>query len=360
MRNFYLKWPITPTCNLDCIFCNNKRSRPTWRSEPNESDIIAFVKYINGQDAISGMTISGGEPTQAISFSIVTKMLAKRFGFITSGYIEDVHVLDNAMTNPALGFITVSIDSMSKNVVRQTRGLDVLEVQLETLDYILNYKQKHSASFAVYINTIVSKITEPHLENLIIELANRNVNRIQLLKMLSTGSSDIDHKLSLTQEEELDVADRLIEFYINNLELFQGRGFDLTLRFLPNIAAQYFNKKYKRDLPIRGLGCELLRNTINLKTDMTLNVCPLCKTEDWNMIKKSPLYTMKLDQIDKMYDAALGIIKNECIYEDYNSCFQCPSRLKGDCNPCAALHQGNTHKIEIEDCIPYLKMVTTN
>lgn len=355
---YYLKWPMTAKCNSNCIFCNNKKMRSRWKPELTESELEQFIDYLNSNTHICGITLSGGEPTIADNFEQFCKKNKIPFGFITSG-TAPLENISEALKNKALTFITVSIDCLESDTVKKIRQSDVIARQLEFLSYITKYKEQNKLNFKIYINTVVNKYNFRSIIPLIERILSMRGNRIQLFRFSSTGDPSIDRELQLTLDDEVELTRTLIEYYIANEQKILDSKFELLLRYMPYYAQLYWEKVFDRKLNIfRASSCGIIRNTLYLKTDTTLNLCPCYRENEYysNELRKKRLYEINiLDLMTKTLEDTKQRVLSLNNYSNYFPCANCPQLLT-KCRPCVGLADGE-NIIEFEDCMCYYKLL---
>jgi len=356
MEKYYLKWPITKECPLNCKFCNNKYSREKWSNELTSYEADRFIDFVNQEDAISGITITGGEPLVAKNFVNVCQKLQKPFGFISSGYDISNKKYDLIFENVFLKFVTLSIDCLRPGVVGEIRGRDILKNQLDALEY-MNTKREASSEFEIFVNTVVSKANMKFVLELLDHLHKAGVNRIQLFKCASSGNSDIDEELMLSHKEEIEVADNIITHYLNHKKVWEEDNFKVLIRFLPGCAEEYWESKKELELPIYPGVCGIPRNTLYLKTDTRVNLCKVYDSNLRNEIKGSKISDLDFDYlINDILEPGKDKFMSYSHYHKYYPCSEC-KKLNISCHPCINLNQDGLNQVKIEDCARYKKSV---
>lgn len=356
MEKIYLKWPITSSCPLDCVFCNNKKERKNWPNELKQDGINDFTEFVNeNNEHILGITITGGEPICHPNFIELCKNLRINFGFITSGLNLTDSKYSPIFENENLKFITISIDCLDKNIVESIRGKDILDEQIKSLKYLINFK-KNNPGFKVFVNTVVTKLNINNIKELILNLSEVNVDRIQLFKFHPTGDEKIDNNLKISVEDENEIAEDIVNLYIENEKRWKENGFDLSIRFLSAAQGYSLERKFDRELPIKAKGCDIRKNTIHLKTDTRLKLCKkYYHDEKWKFIKKLQIKDLDLNDVIPNF---LVKIKDDVLerhhYNNYIPCSKCKLLLK-TCHPCPELCRDEREYVNIAYCDIYKK-----
>jgi len=360
----YIKWNLTKKCSLNCRFCHNALKRKEWEKDLDFHDIHKAVKNLNESNNVMGITLLGGEPTEAENFFEVCNALKNtdiKFGFITSGEHICENKFEEIIFNQNLKFIGISIDSLCNEKVEYIRGRDILDLQLNGLDKILRIKEENGLKFDIFINTILMKPNINDIQDIIQYFYNKNVKKVQIL---GYNRSDAKSKeLALSVEEEYEIVERLADFISKNIEEWKKNDFKLRLNFLPPIAADYINKKYNLDIfDNTSFSCPIYRDTVFISNDGHVYPCdsykPYIITDDDN----NPIKVYEIDNINKK--SFNEIIKNEfflelkglmkkkdIIYKSCSPCNECSQFLK-TCYPCIklAMYEGD---VEFEKCHYY-------
>jgi len=358
LNKYYLKWPMTAKCLMNCKFCYNKKSRKNWSQEINKEDLKKFISIINNNEYINGITLSGGEPTISNNFFDFCDNINKPFGFISTGDNLFDKKFINVLENKNLQFITISIDCLNPIIVKEIRGKDVLNNQLKTIKYLIYLRKNNpKCNFQIYINTVLTKMNVNEIEKLVDELANNEIDRLQIFRYFMSGRKDIDSELKLSFEREIEITDILINLYNKNRVKWDDKGFNLILRHLPPIGGLYYEKKHNKTLPFKSRECGIKRNTIYLNSDTTLNLCKIYHKDIFNEIKH-----LKFAEIDfeilkvKLLDIVANEVNSFKYYNNYFPCSEC-ELLNTRCNPCTSIGRDGKTNVEYEECISYFKLL---
>lgn len=134
LKSVYLE--INNYCNSYCSYCYNSCRNNKY------IDLNDFNKLINRLKNIGIQTIilSGGEPTIHPKFINLLKILISKnmnFGMSTNGIAINDEILKIFSENNA--FIQVSLDTTDKNVYKEIRGVDKLNIVINNISKIINY-----------------------------------------------------------------------------------------------------------------------------------------------------------------------------------------------------------------------------
>lgn len=360
----YIKWNLTKKCSLKCKFCHNVNNRKEWNLDLSQSDILSTINNLNNSKKVTGMTLLGGEPTEANNFLDVCDALQDtniKFGFITSGESLTEKKFNDVINNKNLKFIGFSIDSFNNEKVEFIRGRNILNNQLNSLKLIINEKKKKNLNYEIFINTILMSINIDEIIDMITYFYNIGVNKVQILGYNTRDAKS--NELSLSIKQEFEFIDMLMPFIKKNIDMWNKNNFKLQLNFIPPIANMYIKEKYGVNIETGvGFTCPIYRDTAFLSNDGNVYPCdnykPYIEVDEDDI----PIKTYTIDNL--RYKSFENILNNEYfnyidklksnkdkLYKNCEPCNTCPELFK-TCTPCI-VYGVNNSLVEYEKCSYY-------
>jgi radical SAM protein with 4Fe4S-binding SPASM domain len=206
----YFIFEITPRCTSDCLYCYN-----VWKQDGNYPigemslpEIKRLFNKLSDETAISGVTLTGGEPLLRADILEVVSFLSEKkikVGIATNGVLLDEATTRKLAENGA-GYFEISLPSMDKdNYSRLTRDDRLKKVR----EAIINVK-KEKAKLTVSI--VLTKLNLDELEENIDLCFAFSADAVALNRFVP-GGKGLKHlsDLQITKAElqsALSIADR--------------------------------------------------------------------------------------------------------------------------------------------------------
>ncbi|MFM9281291.1 radical SAM protein [Paenibacillus jiagnxiensis] len=366
----YIKWNLTKKCTLNCKFCHNASERKNWSHDVGIEQLDQIIRNISKTNNLEGISLLGGDPLEYKYITQLAKLLEDRnipFGFVTAG--EEIYKggYDEILLNKNLNFIGLSIDSLNPGTVKYVRNKDMLQDQLKSLEYILDYKKRCNLKFKFFTNTIFMNINRSEIIDLIDSFKRKKVDKIQILEYKHTKKSR--HNFSVSFEEELLFIDSIANYIKEN----EGEDFsNLELCFLPEPGKDYLrkiscNKKISLGTSSK---CPIFRDTLFVSNDGFVYPCDNYKP--YFRISSTSNEPEKIYRIENLIEKQLSSItyeneyfkdvkalkeeSKEKLFGNLEPCNQCEYLLK-ECYPCLQYSRGSSTQPYMYDlkCKYYLE-----
>ncbi|ADM69613.2 Coenzyme PQQ synthesis protein E [Paenibacillus polymyxa E681] len=367
----YLKWNLTKKCTLDCKFCHNALERKNWNRDIDMQQMEQIIENISSTTNLDGVTLLGGDP---LEFKHILQLADRLnaynvpFGFITAG--EEIYTgkYDAVLLNPNLKFIGLSIDSLNSQTVAFVRNKDMLRKQLDSLDHILNLKNKYCLPYNIFTNTILMNVNRSEIIDLIKYFKLKKINKIQILEYKHSHKSTHDFTVGL--EDEISFLHDLSSYFKEN----KSDDFTmLELCFLPEPGKEYLRKiASNNNISIGNSStCPIFRETIFVSNDGFVYPCdnykPYLKfSTNTNQPEKiyriENLLEKKLNEVTKsneyFKDINYMVKKSKTeLFSNLEPCNRCEYLLK-KCFPCLQYSMNSEAQTYIyeEKCKRYMEI----
>jgi GTP 3',8-cyclase len=248
-----LRISVTPSCNLDCVYCHKEGYNETIRKERMSPDEIARVVRIATGLGVRKIKITGGEPLLRNDIATIIENISKIdkiavLSFTTNGVL--LH--DFLERNPGLGIdrINVSLDSLKRGVYESIVGKDRL------FDVIAGINKAVCDGIQVELNTLVLKDLTAGEVSDITAFANRNDTNVQFIELVKTDGNQEFYGKHFYPLEKVE------EFLENKADFVEAgaKKYDRKVFHVGN--SQIVTCKVVRDpRECSSLRCKLLRVT---------------------------------------------------------------------------------------------------
>src|SRR5437870_4147259 len=155
-----LRVSLTDRCNFRCFYCLPHGEPPIAPKEQMLSyEEIEYVCEIFVSLGIEKIRLTGGEPMMRRDIETIITKLAKLKAPAITGGLQDLALTTNGYFLPdraeglkaaGLDRITISLDSLKRNVFKQMTGVDVLDRVLEGIE-----AAKHAGLQPIKINAVI-------------------------------------------------------------------------------------------------------------------------------------------------------------------------------------------------------------
>ncbi len=363
----YIKWNLTKNCSLACKFCHNAMDRVGWATDLDKPALERLLFHLRESEDVVGLTLLGGEPTEARFFFEVCEGLEGAgfpFGFVTAGHSLDEERYRSVITNPNLGFIGFSIDSLDASIVRSIRGHDILETQLANLKWVMRLRESEGLSFDVFVNTVFMKKNADEIPRMAEHFYERGVSKFQILKYSSRnlGERNAD-ALRPDCNAEVELVRRLAEQHEERLAIWDSRKYKVEYCFLSSLGHDYVREKFASSFP-RGRGhvCPMRRDTLFLASNGGAYPCDSYRP----FFGASPETSLDgVHRIQSLVDLPVEDIFNSDFhrktrlvvgersqFDNILPCRECPHLLV-DCVPCSVSSSDKSQTFVMERCAFY-------
>ncbi len=251
-----LRISVTPSCNLDCVYCHREGYNETVRKERMSPDEIARVVRITTGLGVRKIKITGGEPLLRADIAEIIEKISNIdkiavLSFTTNGVL----LKDFLEQHPGLKIdrINVSLDSLRRDVYRSIAGKDRL------YDVIAGINKAACDGIPVELNTLVLKgmtdLTAGGIPD-IIAFANENNVNIQFIELVKTDKNKEFYEKHFYPLEDVE---RFLEKRADFVEA-RAKKYDRKVFYIGN--SQIVTCKVVRDpRECSSLRCKLLRIT---------------------------------------------------------------------------------------------------
>lgn len=199
----FLHIVLTTRCNLKCIMCTQKQFDYTMPDNVYDY-VFELIKYAEN------ITWQGGEVFLYKNFKKLFYEANKykiRQSIITNGLLINEEFIKTIAQNNI--FLTISIDSVKKEIYEQIRVGGKFETLLNVLDKIKNYRDSfRNPSFVLQMAVVVMKINHKEIKNMVDFAIGYGFNEIIFHKYSSCGK-ETDEILKLNEEENDSVLDEI-------------------------------------------------------------------------------------------------------------------------------------------------------
>ncbi len=147
----YLRFSITPSCNLRCGYCRPERPLPE-SSRPLLSDveIVRLARLMVNRLGIRKIRLTGGEPLVRKGIARIMEALAElpaELALTTNGILLKNHF--SLLKAVGLHALNISLDSLNAETYRRLTGRSALRTVRD------NIEEAITAGFSVKVNTVL-------------------------------------------------------------------------------------------------------------------------------------------------------------------------------------------------------------
>lgn len=287
---------ISPTCNLNCIYCDGSKGRKPdkpgamedFRQKPLEEGVIKTSVYLKILEELhkagfTRLTLTGGEPLLNLDWDIVVKK-AKRIGFshinlTTNGMLLENYLKEKNQLPKELTLLTISLDTIDDKELKSITGGAKLNIIMKGLKAV----KKSNPDLPIRANKVAMRRNLKTLP-LFIKLCEDSgiIDEINLINLILKEPKDRKNRTFFSKEfvtakEIINFISKKIgyKFVMDNLYEFRTKtanGLEIILKD----TNQTFRDKQCDKCPIY---CQEGFFTIRVATDGAIRVCLDYKNE---------------------------------------------------------------------------------
>lgn len=160
-----IRLKITDRCSWDCWFCHNEGTGQRYKSQIQDifpdRDLLTLLLHLRNELGISGVHLTGGEPTLNPRITDLTQALVSQdFSVQVTTVASDIRLLERLIKS-GISSINVSMHSLdvrSANLSREHNTNKRLEQRLsQQKDFILAAKDRH---VPIKVNCVMSDFSD--------------------------------------------------------------------------------------------------------------------------------------------------------------------------------------------------------
>lgn len=204
----YLRLSITDKCNLNCVYCNPKKSSNNNQSSIDlltDEEIIRIATLFLSKFEFNKIRLTGGEPFARKNInSLIEKLgnLKKDFNFeltaTTNGTLLNGNI--NSLLENGLDRLNFSIDSLKNDTFKDITGFNKSD---KTLAAIM--KAKEAGFKNIKLNTVVMKGINDNEINDFVEFAINNEVTVRFIEYMPFTNNDYDKSNLITMSEIISI-----------------------------------------------------------------------------------------------------------------------------------------------------------
>lgn len=204
----YLRFSITDKCNLNCVYCNPKKSSNNIKSSIDlltDEEIIRISTLFLSKFEFNKIRLTGGEPFARKNInSLIEKLgnLKKDFNFeltaTTNGTLLNGNI--NSLFENGLDRLNFSIDSLKNGTFKDITGFNKSD---KTLNAIM--KAKEAGFKNIKLNTVVMKGINDNEINDFVEFAINNEVTVRFIEYMPFTNNDYDKSNLITMSEIISI-----------------------------------------------------------------------------------------------------------------------------------------------------------
>jgi radical SAM protein with 4Fe4S-binding SPASM domain len=218
---------LTDKCNLNCIYCFNKKERHRrLRNKTNQIiskekiiEVLKEFKSLNGSKVI----FTGGEPMlneDLIDVCSAAKKLDLKPNFITNGTL--LNTIDIEKLSESVDYLTISLDSITEKELEILWGKQ--DINLENSIFAafekLNDFSKNKKRMTIIIKPIISAVNIGSLD-MLVSVISEKLSDCEVLwamtKFNKIEEAETDNLLSITEDEYIkSVTQSLRKYYLKS------------------------------------------------------------------------------------------------------------------------------------------------
>ena len=353
----YVKWDITSKCNLRCSHCSVGKNY--FNGKVKELSLSQKLEIIDklASGGVEGISLLGGEPLtmEADLISVIEYAISKGFkiSLVTNGLLLREEVMKKVVDS-GISHITISLDGATKVAHETMRGKGTFEKLIHNVSDLTNYIRQAKSPLQVNINTVLTRLNYPQMEEIIDLCMGLKVNQWTLLSLGCVGFAE-DHKenLAITPYEEIDATKRIIQ----RCSLGNLQGLNVTPQVYP-LVFDYIKKVYGFVMPKQRICCNASISLGFVAPDGNMYPCDRVPGESYlgrklgdttirpmSLLHNSFYEIWNMDYYVKMFN----LILSEKTYENYQPCNHCKYLKNGYCNPCPLYSIDSI--VRIETCL---------
>jgi len=313
LKNRSIRVALSPSCNLNCVYCDGPQGREPdkhgamedFRSKPLSSGVIEAETYIKIIKALylsgfTGVTFTGGEPFLNPDLDVIINKVKdlgiSNVGITTNGMMLDGYIQRNGHLPSGLTLLTISLDTIDPVEFRKITRNGNFKKIVKGLKAV----KKNNPLLTIRANKVILRSTINSLPGYIEFCENNNINEVNFLNLILKNP----HEKSFFEKEF--VSSQEVLEYLNakakyNFILDDKYEFQTILPSGLRIILKDTNQTLRNSLCNKcPIYCQEGYFTVRVATDGTISTCP-----DYNN---------KLPYIDGPLELKNGVLQQKMGY----------------------------------------------
>jgi MoaA/NifB/PqqE/SkfB family radical SAM enzyme len=309
-------WDITGQCNLSCIYCYNRKYYEQHKSSDLDSTTIKaiFMDMINTETRVTYIQFLGGEPFFRKDMLDILHECDRHeidFGIATNGTLLDNEKIERLCDLTHLKNVCFSIDSCYAKTANKMCGHDSWQKAVHNLAGLLDSRKKHTASFNVGIESVLTRYNTKHIDATIEWASSLGVDYWACDSLKKPFGLLTKTDITLLHSEVFDIGRKIA------LAAAELPGFDIRIDWGLPLFKSYINSIAGRDI-CGGVEKRCSAGSKSVWVGNTGCVQPCAYTNNFNEFRSDIVEGLNIKKMDlSLINLPFHDIIHSCYFKDF-------------------------------------------